>query len=78
MNGHKIINQNGLHFLTFTVVGWVDVFTRLSYKEVIINSGWVLRAEDYVFSSARWYLEREGKLKVKILDFNNLAGYVDT
>ena len=32
-NEHKIINQNELHFLTFTVVGWVDIFTRLIYKD---------------------------------------------
>jgi len=38
MHGHKIINQNGLHFLTMTVVGWLDVFTRQQYREIIINS----------------------------------------
>ncbi len=38
MNGHKIINQTGLHFLTMTVVGWVDVFTRKEYKDVLISS----------------------------------------
>ncbi len=38
MHGHKIINQNGLHFLTPTVVGWVDVFTRRKYKDIIIDS----------------------------------------
>ena len=38
MNGHKIINQNGLHFLTPTVVGWIDVFTRKKYKDTIVES----------------------------------------
>ncbi len=38
MGGHKIHNQNALHFLTFTVVGWVDVFTRKDYCEIIIES----------------------------------------
>ncbi|WP_316824495.1 REP-associated tyrosine transposase [Pedobacter miscanthi] len=28
----------GIYFLTFTIVDWVDIFTRLSYKEIIINS----------------------------------------
>jgi len=32
MHGHKIINQNALHFITFTTVGWVDVFTRDAYN----------------------------------------------
>ena len=26
------------HFVTFTVVGWVDVFSRELYKEILINS----------------------------------------
>ncbi len=38
MNGHKIINQSGLHFITITVVGWVDVFTRQQYRDIIIDS----------------------------------------
>jgi len=38
MNGHKIINQNALHYMTFTVVGWIDVFTRKAYKDVLIES----------------------------------------
>lgn len=38
LHGHKIINQNALHFLTFTVVGWVDVFSRDKYREIIIDS----------------------------------------
>lgn len=38
MHGHKIINQHSLHFLTFTVVGWIDVFTRKRYKDILIES----------------------------------------
>jgi len=38
MGGYKIINQDGLHFITCTVVGWVDVFTRKIYRDIIIES----------------------------------------
>ena len=38
MHGNKIQNQEGLHFITITVVGWVDVFTRTKYKDIIIAS----------------------------------------
>ena len=38
MNGHKITNQNHIHFITPTVVGWIDVFTKRRYKDIIINS----------------------------------------
>lgn len=32
------MNQNALHYMTFTVVGWIDVFTRKVYKDVLIES----------------------------------------
>ena len=38
MHGYKIINQNALHFVTMTVVGWIDVFTREEYRKVILDS----------------------------------------
>ncbi|MEH3111957.1 REP-associated tyrosine transposase [Pedobacter terrae] len=31
-------DPEGIYFLTFTIVDWVDIFTRSSYKEIIINS----------------------------------------
>ena len=36
--GYKIRNQAGLHFLTFSVMGWIDVFSRQSYRDIIIDS----------------------------------------
>lgn len=38
MGGHKIINQSGCHFVTFTVVGWVDLFSRRRMKDIIASS----------------------------------------
>jgi putative transposase len=38
MHGHKIINQNSLHYVTLTIVGWTDVFSREIYKKEIIKS----------------------------------------
>jgi len=35
---YKIRNQEALHFVSFATVEWVDVFTRPSYKDVIIDS----------------------------------------
>ena len=31
-------DPESIYFLTFTIVDWVDVFSRLSYKEIVINS----------------------------------------
>ena len=32
------IKRNGSYFLTLTVVGWIDVFTRKNHKDAIIDS----------------------------------------
>ena len=36
--GYKIVDQYAPHFLTFTIVGWVDIFTRREMKEMVIDS----------------------------------------
>ncbi|MBC2844630.1 REP-associated tyrosine transposase [Winogradskyella flava] len=36
--GYKIRDQSKPHYLTFTVVEWVDVFTRQIYKDIIIKN----------------------------------------
>lgn len=33
-----IRDQNAVYFLTFTVVQWLDVFTRLNHKQAIVDS----------------------------------------
>ena len=38
MKGYKIKNQYHLHYLTLTIVGWVDIFTRPIYRDIIIKS----------------------------------------
>ena len=35
---YKIRDQQALHYLTLTVVGWVDVFTRKRYRDIILES----------------------------------------
>ena len=35
---YKIRNNESLHFITFTVVNWIDVFTRNIYKDIILDS----------------------------------------
>ena len=36
--GYKIIDQEGLHYVTFQIVEWVDIFTRKVYRDIIIDS----------------------------------------
>lgn len=35
---YAIKDQQKMYFITFTVVGWIDVFVRMRYKEIIVNS----------------------------------------
>ena len=35
---YKVVKQNAPYFLTFTVTDWVDVFTRLNYRNIIVDS----------------------------------------
>jgi REP element-mobilizing transposase RayT len=75
--GYKIRDQKAIHFVTFTVVDWVDVFTRPIYKDVVIdslkycqqNKGLVLFA--YVIMSNHIHLiiqDANGKLSDLIRD----------
>jgi REP element-mobilizing transposase RayT len=36
--GYKISDGQALYFLTFQIVGWVDIFTRRIYKDIVIDS----------------------------------------
>ena len=36
--GYKISDQGATHFVSFAVVGWVDVFIRKEYSDIVIDS----------------------------------------
>jgi len=36
--GYKIRDKEGIHFVTFAVVEWVDVFTRKEYRDIVLDS----------------------------------------
>ena len=35
---YRINDQNATYFLTFTITDWVDVFTRINYKTIMVES----------------------------------------
>ena len=35
---YKFHNPEGLYFVSFAVVDWLDVFTRTQYKDILIES----------------------------------------
>ena len=36
--GYKIRNKKEIHFVSFAIVGWVDVFTRKEYRDILLDS----------------------------------------
>ena len=41
--GYRIVDPYGCYFVTFTVVGWVDVFSRKQCKQIITLSSLAAR-----------------------------------
>lgn len=37
-HGCKITDQDGVHFMTFQIIEWVDLFTRQNYRDIIVDS----------------------------------------
>lgn len=80
--GYIIRDQTKPHFITATVVDWIDVFTRKIYKDIvidcfnfcIINKGMMLYG--YVIMSNHIHLvvqSEEGKLSALIRDFKKFT-----
>ncbi|WP_349293605.1 transposase [Flavobacterium flavigenum] len=76
--GYVIRDQSLPHFITATVVDWIDVFTRQTYRDIVIdcldycikNKGMILYG--YVIMSNHIHLivqSEEGKLSDLIRDF---------
>ena len=38
MGRYRIEDQQGLNFVTCTVVGWIDIFSRQNYRDIVIES----------------------------------------
>jgi REP element-mobilizing transposase RayT len=36
--GYKIRNQQAIHFLTFSVVNWVGIFSRQIYRDILLDN----------------------------------------
>lgn len=80
--GYQIKDQYAKHFLTLTVVDWVDVFSRQGCRDVIVDSLQYcikekgLRLYSYVIMTNHVHLivsSREGKLSDAIRDFKKFT-----
>lgn len=81
-NGYKINDQTKAHFITATVVDWVDVFSRKGYRDIVIesldfcikNKGMILYG--YVIMSNHIHLvvqSNKGKLSDLMRDFKKFT-----
>ncbi|NBA88296.1 transposase [Emticicia sp. CRIBPO] len=82
IKGNYIRNQDVMHFLTLTIVDWVDVFTRKKYRDILLDSllfcqnekGLTLTA--YVIMSNHIHLiaqSENGRLSDLIRDFKKFT-----
>ena len=73
---YKFHNPDGIYFVTFAVVRWVDVFARDIYREIILDSlkycqkGKGLQLHAYVIMTNHVHLiiSREGVIEVEIIE----------
>jgi REP element-mobilizing transposase RayT len=82
LDGYKIRDQNLPHFLTATVVDWIDVFSRKSHRDCVIecldfcikNKGMILYG--YVIMSNHIYMiiqSSDGELSNLLRDFKKFT-----
>jgi REP element-mobilizing transposase RayT len=83
--GYQISDQEGVYFLTLQIINWVDVFTRQSFRDIIIenlkycqqNKG--LQIFAYVIMSNHVHIlvqSQNGKLSDTIRDFKGYTSKV--
>jgi len=83
--GYQIKEQTGLHYLTFQVVDWIDIFTRRIYREIVIDSlkycqhKKSLQIFGYVIMSNHIHLianSADGKLSETIRDYKKYTSSI--
>lgn len=83
--GYQIKNQEGLYYLTFQVINWIDIFTRSIYRDIIIDNfkycqkNKSLQIFAYVIMSNHVHIivnSSEGKLSDTIRDFKKYTSRV--
>lgn len=74
-DGYKIDDQYGTYFLTFTIVNWVDIFTRQVYRDLFLNSLRYCQKNKGLFIHA-WVIMSNHIHLVVSSDDGNLSGII--
>lgn len=79
-DGYKVRDQYGLYFMTFAVVGWIDLFSRKVYRDLFIKNMVYCREQKglsvgaYVIMTNHVHViwqSKEGKLSDTLRDFKS-------
>ncbi len=79
-DGYKVRDQEALHFMTLTVVGWIDLFSRQIYRDVFLkNLKYCMEHKDllvggYVIMSSHVHViwqSKTGKMSDTLRDFKS-------
>jgi putative transposase len=73
---YKIHNPVGVYFLSFATVGWIDVFTRNLYKDILIDSLRYCQAEKGLLIHAWVIMTNHVHLVASVKEGNNLVDVV--
>ncbi|MBX3242032.1 MAG: transposase [Chitinophagaceae bacterium] len=80
--GYKIRDQYGLFFMTFTVVDWIDLFSRQLYRDILVkNMSYCRKHKDllvgaYVIMTNHMHViwqSRSGKLSDTVRDYKSFC-----
>ncbi len=74
-NKYKFHDPDGTYFVTFSVVGWVDVFTRNEYRNILIDSfkycikhkGLVIHAWVIMTNHVHMIISRKGQMPLEYI-----------
>lgn len=73
---YKIHNPDGIYFISFATVGWIDVFTRRVYKDILVDSLHFCQQEKGLILYAWCIMSSHVHLIVSAKEGNDLAGII--
>lgn len=74
--GYVIRNQEAIYYMTFTVVGWIDVFSRQCYRDIFIHSLKYCQQNKGLQLHAYVIMSNHVHLIVSVKDGYNISNFV--
>ncbi|MDB5114531.1 MAG: hypothetical protein JWQ79_23 [Mucilaginibacter sp.] len=74
--GYIIHDQQAIYYMTFTIVGWIDVFSRQSYRDMVIDSFKYCQENKGLHLHAYVIMSNHIHLIVSVDEGHNLSDFV--